>query len=452
MNSTYTIYHKSLKKVLQLALPIIAGQLGQVLMGFFDTIQIGGMGAVYIAASGFANTVYWLTNLLGLGILFAVSPLVSEAFGEKKEWKAIGVLRSALKISLLVSLVLFAIMLLAINYIELFRQTEQINELSIRYLNIVNYSTIFILLFTTGKQFLDGMGRTIPGMLITLAGLALNVFLNWALIYGHAGFPAMGIEGAALATGIARIAMAVAILVYIWRDQQTITLRKLFGQHSEAQKSYILPILKIGIPSGLQFFMEVAAFSSGQIMSGWLGEKYLAAHQIAINLASVTFMVLMGFAAAGTIMTGYAFGARDRTGIRIAGNTVFLITLLVEIIFAGLFFSCHQFFPALYTADAEVIRLASSLLIFAAFFQISDGLQAAAAGALRGMQDVRIPVLIAFVSYWLVMIPGSYWLAFKLNLGINGLWIGFIGGLSVAAMLLLIRFYRKVKTIEFTEL
>lgn len=452
MITGFSTYKKSMREVLILALPIIGGQLGQVLMGFFDTLQVGVLGSTHIGAVGFANNVFWVTNLLGLGIMFAVAPLVSEAFGEKNEWKAIGVYRSGIKIVLVSAAVLFTVMFLVISQIQVFGQTENINRLATGYLYIVNFSTPFMLLFVCGKQLLDGMGRTLPGMVITIGGLLLNILLNWVLIEGHWGAPAMGIEGTAVATTISRALMALAILVYIWQDKQVRTLRADFIKHNTGQKSYVLPILKIGLPSGLQFFMEVTAFSAGQVMSGWLGENYLASHQIAITLASVTFMVLTGFAAAGTILTGYAFGARDREGARIAGNTVFLMTFLFEVVCAIFFFSFSGWLPHLFTDNAEVISISAGLIIMAAFFQLSDGMQAAAAGALRGIQDVRIPAVIAFISYWLIMVPLSYLLAFKFGMGVKGLWVGFIVGLSIAAVLLLLRFRSKVRRIEFTEL
>ena len=213
-------YRTRIREALRLALPIIAGQLGQVLMGFFDSVQVGGLGSIYIAASGFANTVYWTLNLLGLGILFAVSPLVSEAFGEKKNWKAIGIFRSGLKVSLIVSVVFTVLVFVLINYLHLFKESETVNALAAKYLRVLNYSTVFMLLFTVGKQFFDGMGRTTVGMVLTFIGLVLNIFLNWVLIYGHLGMKPMGIEGAALATCTARMVMAGGILVFLpgWDD------------------------------------------------------------------------------------------------------------------------------------------------------------------------------------------------------------------------------------------
>lgn len=445
-------YRFKIKEALTLALPIIAGQLGQVLMGFFDTVQIGGLGHEYIAASGFANGIYWMTILLGMGILFAVSPLVSEAFGENKGYKSIGVLISSMVVSLVLTVIFMIIIWIITANLSVFRHGETDNLLGSKFLYLINYSTGFVFFFMAAKQFLDGMGKTKVGMQITIAGLVLNYFLNWVLIYGRFGLPQLGIEGAAIANGISRLLMTVAIFFFIWRDEKVRVLWKEFATHTDSGFKYIGRILTIGIPAGLQFFWEVAAFNAGQIMSGWISTAAEAAHMIAIGLASITFMVLSGVSAAGTIMIGYSYGARDKEGIRVSGNTVILLTLVIESVFAICFFGSHSILPWLYTDNAEVIAIASSMLIFAAIFQISDGLQAVACGALRGIQDVKVPSIIAFVSYWVVMIPACYLLAFPLGLGLKGIWIGFIIGLSIAAILQLIRFRLKVRSVEFTAL
>ncbi|HXH18312.1 MAG TPA: MATE family efflux transporter, partial [Chitinophagales bacterium] len=278
------------------------------------------------------------------------------------------------------------------------------------------------------------------------------------LIYGKLGFPRLEIEGAALATVIARGLMTVAFLFIIWRDKQIREMKSQLSALSRSVtegkmeiKNYVRPILRIGIPAGFQFFWEVAAFGVAQIMSGWIGVVEQAAHLVAIGLASITFMVLTGISAAGNILTGYAYGAKDRAGIRMAGNTVFLLTLAIELVFALVFLLFNNLLPKLYTDNTDVIELAASMLIFGALFQISDGMQASAAGALRGMQDVRLPMVIALVSYWMVMVPACYLLAFKAGLGLAGIWIGFIIGLSLAAALLLIRFWWMVARVKFEE-
>jgi MATE family multidrug resistance protein len=232
-------------------------------------------------------------------------------------------------------------------------------------------------------------------------------------------------------------------------------VRQLRAEYIAAAKeklSYLTEIFKIGVPAGLQFFFEVAAFNAAQFMAGWLGIKFASSHQIALNLASITFMMLTGISIAGNILTGYAYGAKDRRGIIVAGNTVFMITLVMESFFAILFLSLRHVLPMLYTDDTEVISIASSMLVFAALFQISDGFQSVASGALRGVQDVTIPSIMAFVCYWIIMVPLSYLLAFKYQLGLQGIWIGFIVGLTLAAVTLLIRFRWVSKRIEFKEI
>ncbi len=443
-----TAYRSKIKEALTVALPIIAGQLGQVLMGFFDTVQIGGLGHEYIAASGFANGIYWMTVLLGMGVLFAVSPLVSEAFGENQGHKSIGVFISSIVVSLILTVVFMVIVWYMAEHLPWLKHSETDNVLGAKFLRIVNFSTGFLFLFMAGKQFLDGMERTKVGMYITVGGLALNIFLNWVLIYGRLGMPKMGIEGAAIATTTARIAMTMAILYFIWQDRQVRELRQEFIKYADPALSYIKPILVIGIPAGLQFFWEVAAFNAGQIMSGWISTSAEAAHMIAIGLASITFMVITGISSAGTIMVGYSYGAKDREGIRISGNTVFILTVATEVVFAIVFLVGHNILPLLYTDYAEVVTIASSMLILAAVFQISDGLQAVAAGVLRGMQDVKYPAIIAFLCYWVIMMPTCYLLAFPMGMGLSGIWIGFIIGLSAAAVLQLLRYRYLLRNIE----
>lgn len=441
-----------MKAAFRLSLPIVAGQLGLVLMGFFDTVQVGGLGSTYIGACGVSNSVYFLFTLLGMGVLYSVSPLVSEAFGEKHGWKAIGVLKSGLLVSVILSIIFYLLMVVVSHSFFLFRESETITGLAQRFLKVLNYSTPMLIFFTLGKQFMDGQGRTKVSMVVMLIGLVCNIFLNWVLIYGKLGCPAFGIEGAAMATGTSRALMCLMLWGYILFDDKTRALINEFKALSVTGKSYVGQILKIGIPSGLLMFFEVAAFSAGQIMSGWLGESSLASFQVAINLASITFMMVSGLAAAGTIMTGYAYGRKDKEELRIAGNTVYLLAICSQVIFAVFFLIFHNQLPVIYTHDEVVVSTASSLLLLAALFQMSDGLQVVGSGVLRGMQDVRIPSILAFASYWLVMVPCGYMLAFHFKMGVSGIWVGFVIGLSTAALFMYLRFRAKLKTIEFTDL
>ncbi|HEY0262596.1 MAG TPA: MATE family efflux transporter, partial [Chitinophagales bacterium] len=279
------IYKQKIKQALTLALPIVTGQLGQVLMGFFDTVQIGGLGHEYIAASGFVNGIYWAIVLFGIGTLMSIAPLVSETFGEKNGYKSVGTFFAGLIVSLGLSIIFMAIIEVVARNLSIFGHSESDTVLGGKFLHIINYSTPFIFLFTTAKQFLDGMGKTRIGMLVTVFGLSINIFLNMGLIYGEYGFPRLEIEGSALASTIARITMTIAILLYIFQNKKVQELRTEFSAKNEQISRYIIPILAVGIPTGAQFFFEVAAFSGGQIMSGWISTEAEAAHLIAIGLA-----------------------------------------------------------------------------------------------------------------------------------------------------------------------
>lgn len=432
-------------------MPIIAGQLGMILMGFFDTIQIGVLGSDYIAATGLSNSVYWLFTLLGMGVLFAISPLVSEAFGEKNSWKAIAVFRSGIRVAMLLSVLTTIVLYLALNFFPLLGQSDNINQISLRYLRILNLSTPLMFFFAAGRQLLDGSGKTWVGMVVNLAGLCSNVVLNWLLIKGNCGFPALGIEGASIATSTSRLLMTIIVFIYIAVDPSVKKLREEYSSRNEVLH-FDKKILILGFPYALQMFWEIGAFSVAQTMSGWISESALASHQIAINLASITFMAVTGLSAAGTITVGYAYGARNRQAMIMAAKSIITLCIVIELIFAVVFLLAKDFLPTLYTTDKAVIETASVLLVFAAFFQVSDGLQSIATGLARGIQDTRIPSVLAFVSYWLVMIPSCYWLAFKVGWGINGIWMGSIIGLSVASVFLLLRFGWKVRKVKFTEL
>jgi MATE family multidrug resistance protein len=452
MSTLFTKYFKSAREAMQLAMPIIAGQLGMILMGFFDTVQVGKLGADYIAATGVGSTVYWISTLLGLGTLMAISPLVSEARGAQKDWRAIGIYHSGLKVALGISVLFLVVVYIVTRFFHHLGQEPQVADLAIEYLFWLNLGTPVIMFATVYKQLLDGLGRTAVGMWVNILALLLNVLLNWLLIYGHWGFPALGISGAAIASVIARLAMLVALYLFVRFDQQIHQLKTAYNNAlAEQHNDYSAAILRIGIPYGLQMFFEIAAFGVAQIMAGWLGKTYSAAHQMAINLASITFMITAGLSAAGTIMTGYHFGAKSKSDIRVAAITVVMLTFAFELTFAGIFIVFNQPLATLYTDDVTLLAVAPGLILLAAFFQLSDGLQSVASGLLRGIQDVKIPSIMAFVSYWLIMIPACYLLAFTFGYGVKGIWIGFIIGLSFAASVLLLRFHWVLKRLVFEK-
>jgi MATE family multidrug resistance protein len=267
----------------------------------------------------------------------------------------------------------------------------------------------------------------------------LNGLANWVLIFGHLGFPAMGLRGAGIATFITRMGLAVTIACYGYyspRFRNYNTLHWFKGLDTAVIKR----ILKIGIPSGFQYFFEIGAFTGSVILIGWLGYHQLAAHQIAINMAAITFMFAFGISSAAAIRVGNAAGRKDKSATKRAGIAAILLSGSLMAFFGMIFMLFRQYLPAFYIDNARVISIASSLLIIAAFFQVSDGIQAVGIGILRGMADVKIPTVITFIAYWLIGLPGGYVLGFIFNLGVQGIWWGFVLALTASAAMLTTRF------------
>jgi MATE family multidrug resistance protein len=414
-----------------------------VLMGFADTVMLGRYSTIQMSAASFGNAVFFQTIIFGIGLLYAVSTLIAIADGEGKLEKSIPIFKSSLLISAFLSVVFILIHYILIYNIEIFGQTNKVNIHASSYLKIVNYATPAILVFYASKQLMDGLSFTKIAMYVTFFGLLLNVFLNWVMIYGNLGFSEMGINGAAWATNVARIFMAILMFYFAWLHP---TVRKLRIEQKVSQSfSYFWSILKLGGPIGLTFFFEIAAFSVGLIMAGWISENSMAAHQIAINLASITYMFVTGIAAAATIVVGNYYGAKDKEGIRHSARIAFTITIVIEVVFALMLLLFNSQIAAVYSDDEVVLQLSVGLIVLAAFFQLSDGLQAVGAGVLRGVKETKITGVIALFAYWGIMIPGAYYLAFKTDLGVKGIWISFIVGLSFAALFLLLRFYTIIK-------
>lgn len=440
-------YRQIVYDISKLALPITIGQLGLVLMGTSDVVMLGKYNTLAMSSAGFGNSVFFLFMLLGIGTMYAVSTITSIVDGENKPEQAIPIFFSSLKVALLLSVILIGINLWMCENLDFFKQSPEMSKLGREYLSIVTWSVPALLFFNSGKQLLDGLSRTQASMYITFIGLALNILLNYILIYGKLGFSEMGLAGAAWATVISRFAMAFMMLAVAWYHP----LMKELKKKTHVAKSYFMEILKIGVPVGFTFFFEIAAFSIAMIFAGQISNTHSAAHQIAISLASVTYMFVTGIAAAGNIVVGNHYGAHDAIGLRRSGLAAILLTIVIESFFAMVFLLFNDLLPELYTSDAELLRMTPALVILAAFFQLSDGLQAVAAGVLRGIKDTKISSVIAFVSYWLLMTPGAYYLCFYTSMGINGIWLAFVVGLSFAAILLLYRFHKKSKELIVTN-
>jgi MATE family multidrug resistance protein len=417
-------------------------------MGVTDNIIVGRyIGKIGLGSAGLANSMSFLIASIGIGGLSVVAPLISKAKAERNVPEINRLFRAGIKVSLWFSLILALIGFVCIYYFDIFQQSPEINAQAPAFMSIIVVSNVFMFVFAAAKQLSDGLSRTYVAMMITVFGLILNLIFNIVLINGYLGFPKMGLIGSATSTLITRILMMLALLAYLFNIK---SFKKYLHTKYNSLKTndLVLMIFKIGVPSGLQFFFEIAAFSLAVIVMGWLGENQLAAHQIAINVASTTYMMASGLGIAGGIRVGEGRGLKDVRKIRFSGNVALLLVIIFMTAMMLVILVFNRFLVELYIADNEVIVIAMRLMIVAAIFQLSDGIQVVSLGILRGISDVNIPTWITMFAYWIISLPLGYFLAFNLNMDAIGIWYGLLAGLTVSAVLLTARFYFLIKKMK----
>ncbi len=447
MRTLFTTYRHHLKETLQLAYPVSIAHLGHVLLGVVDSMMVGHVGADSLAAASLVNGLSLLFLVFGLGLSFILTPLVAIARGQQ-DYKTCGViLQNGLWFNTFFSTLLALSIFWAAPLLALLNQPERVVTLAIPYARIIGWSFIPFVIFQTGKQFLEGLGITKPAMYVMVVANLVNAFGNWLFIYGNWGFPALGLSGAGISTLLTRIAQAIILMGFIVAAPRFRAFHISFSWRS-LKRSWLIQIVKLGIPTGLQHFFEIAAFSFSAVMIGWLGSQPLAAHQIALSMASLSFMVTLGITAAGTIRVGHFLGKQDWKNLKRAAWTTVLLSSGLMSLFGIVFVVLRFQLPELFVKEQAVIQMAASLLIIAALFQISDGTQAAGVAILRGLTDVKIPMILSFVAYWILGLPVSYLLGFVFHLNVNGIWLGFLSGLSFAAVAFLLRFFSQVKRLE----
>ena len=443
-------YTKEFSYNLKLAYPVILGMLGHTLIAIVDNIMVGKLGSTELAAVSLGSSFVFIGMSIGIGFSTAITPLVSEADAEKDDKKIRSVFHHGLLTCTVLGVVLFILIVLAKPIMLLMHQPKEVVDLAAPYIDWVAFSLIPVIIFQGYKQFADGLSRTKYSMYAILLANIVHIFFNYMLIYGIWIFPKLGILGAALGTVISRI-MMVVFMHFIMRNN--IQLKPYFKNFSfkEIKKSMLKKIANLGIPSAMQMLFEVALFTAAIWLSGSIGKTTQAANQIALTLATTTFMFAMGLSVAATIRVGNQKGLMDYKKLIIVARSVFLLAIIVETIFGILFVILHNFLPHLFLnmdnvsqviENKEVILIASKLLLVAAVFQISDGVQVVVLGALRGLQDVQVPMYITFVAYWIVGFPISYYLGKYTELGAIGIWIGLLAGLTTAALFLYIRFHK----------
>lgn len=434
-----TLTHE-FKNTFYLSAPIIIGNLGHMLMSVVDTAMVGRIGTVPLAAAAISNILFYLILVMGLGISTAVTPLTAIAFGAGENKKCGVILRQGLVVNMLCGVVLCVLIGCLAKMIKYMNQPPEIIAPAKTYLTVLGFSTFPIMFFQSYKQFAEGIRVIKSAMVISLVANIVNAFVNWVCIFGNLGVPPMGLTGAGMATFCSRLFMALAMFFVVAFSPKlkqydpTLNYRKIDFQ-------IITRLFKIGIPTGFQYLFEVSSFAGASIVIGWIGTRELAAHQIALNIASISYMISMGMAAAATVRVGTAKGQNDIHKARKSGFSAVALCTVIMTGCAFFFIMTRHILPSFYITDQAVIKLAAALLIIVGLFQIPDGAQAVGLGMLRGITDMRIPTLITFTAYWVVGIPVGYVLGITFGKGVIGVWIGLSLGLVASAVMLLMRFH-----------
>lgn len=424
-----------------LALPVVAGQVGHIAASVADSVMVGRLGTIPLAAVSLANSILSVPLVFGIGMAYGLTPLVAHAHGQRRRAKGQQLFKNAVAVNVAAA-VLMTIMAYAMAWgAEQTGQDPRVIDAYRDYFFIVSLSYVPFMLFMAGKQYLEGLGETKIPMRLSIAGNSLNIGLNTLLIYGWFGFPEWGMLGAGVATLIARVAMMAGMYVALFSQKR---IDSEVWAAARVTLHRVWALLKLGVPTGFQYIFEVSAFALSAWIIGTYGATALAAHQVAISLASISYMAATGLGAAATIRIGQYLGQRDFGSAREAATSLFGLTVLFMTFTGLLFLFGRNIFPSLYTDDTAVAQLAGQLLIVATLFQISDGMQATALGALRGIQDVKMPTLFTFVAYYVVALPLEWIIGTYFDFGAVGVWFALAVGLTLSAGAMTWRFYRRL--------
>lgn len=452
MAYSFQAYLPYYRRNLRLAFPVMLTQLGAALVGLFDSIMVGHYGTADLAAVSFSNALFFTVMVFAMGALMAVTPLVGYAVGagESKEHIS-GLLANGLIFTLLVAILALVLLVPCIPLLHRFGQEEEVVIAARPYFTLIVLSIVPFLFFCLCKQFLEGLGNTTVAMVITVACNLLNILLNYVFIFGHWGIRPMGAEGAGLATLIARTLTAVCFVVVIlirrdWRLYLTLIQRRMFRWQEIRQ------FIRIGVPIGFQSFVEAFLFTASFVIIGWISKESLAAHHIANQMADMTFMLAMGIGSATTIRVSHQLGKGDLPAVRMASRASVHLCLMMNTIGALVMITLRNYLPYVFTSDPEVISIASTLILIAGLLQYADGLQCIGGAMLRGIQDVRVPMRIAYIAYLVVALPLGIVLTFPMGLGAKGMWIAFVIGLAIPAVCFHIRFQRQMGRLEAQDM
>jgi multidrug resistance protein, MATE family len=427
---------RELREMLKLALPIVTVQVGIMAMGVVDTIMIGHLSGAALASVAVGNMYFFACAIFGMGALMALDPLVSQAVGAGDEPAIARAMQRGLMIALVLTILIALLMLPTDSVLRALRQPAEVIPGAAKFTRIMIPGTLPLMAFTVLRQSLQSMTVVRPIVWGIVIANIVNAFLNWVLIFGNLGMPAMGIRGSAWATSISRILLTAIVLIAAWPKLK----RYLLPWRADAFDAAALArMLRLGLPIGFHHILEYGAFASVMILMGMLGTVQLASHQIAINLASLTFMVPFGVSQAGSVLVGQAVGRGDPAGARRAAGATGVCGVSFMVGAALVFLMAPRLLASVYTRDAAVLALSIALIRIAGVFQIFDGLQVVATGILRGVGDTRVPMLVGLLGYWLFGMPVSIWLGLGTAAGALGLWWGLVAGLGSVAIVLMVR-------------
>ncbi len=442
----YKISFSEVKQNIAIAIPVAISQLGHMTVAIADTVMAGRLGALPLAAATLAMSVFIPFLMIAIGMSYGITPLVAQSDGEGSSKHISEILKTSLVLNLGVDILLFVLLLIIAQLLPMMNPDSSIVALAKPFFIIQAISLLPLMFFLILKQFCEGLAITKQATIITIVANVINIGLIYLFIYGTWGFPKLGFNGIAYATLIARIFMMVAMGGFFLAYKDFGIYRSLYRQVS-ISKTKLNELFKTSMPIGLQLMLESGAFGFAAILAGWIGANEIAAHQISLNIAAVTYMAATGIASATTVRVGNEWGRKDMSAMRNAAAAAFVIILVYEIISCLFFVVFKNQLPLLYIKETNIVMLSASLLLITALFQLSDGIQVVAMGALRGIGDVRIPTIVAVFSYWIIGLPAGYLLGFNLKMGVQGIWYGLLIGLSISAVMLTVRLRNKVKNL-----
>lgn len=450
---SFSKYKGQYKANLLLALPVVLTQLGQITTQFADNLMVGWYGGddpLPLAAVSFGGAVFFTLFVAAIGIALGMTPLVGELFAQGDKKRSSELLQNGIIFYTLLGVALMVFQFAVIPLMYHLGQPADVVDMAIPYYRMLVFSMPVIMLFFAFKQFLEGVGNTKVEMVATIVANIANIGLNSLFIYGRWGLPEMGAEGAGLGTLLSRVIAASIMIGYFLRRPKYRAYLRGFSLRNYSRE-VVRKLLRIGAPIAAQMFLETSAFTATSIMIGWMGAEAMGANQIGITLGNCAFMIVLSIGAATTIRISHCYGARNIGELSLAAKASYHLVLTWNVIAALLFITLRGYIPMLFTTNAEIIAITSDLMIFCALYQLSDGLQNVSVGILRGIQDVRIIMPIAFISYWLLNIPTGYLFGFVLDMGPSGLYLGFTFGLSAAAVLMIGRIRRSVRKLRWAK-